>query len=329
MSKLVQEMKNLRENIEFLGESRRAYINDLKNEVKDSKDQTSSMVHNFGKTRAEKAKDAKISRKSFVSNMKSDVCDKLQSFEDDRVRMAKEMEKSLKNMVSDLHMNMNDMFAEFENERAVITKKVNTALQECVSQTKTFVAEMKNDVGEMKAAFSASHVESSKKEKKNRKDFVSNLKDDVSEMKKETQNMMQGFQEEAHDVHEAWNGCQTAKPSNKKRSSGIKGRETEEGDKKKDIKLTMSHEKPVITAKVDEIQNEKKQSSVNMPDDLSLIKGIGSGRQKKLNEAGIYTFEQMAECTPETLRSAIGDTLKLVPVEKWPEEAAKFGRKSI
>ncbi len=43
-------------------------------------------------------------------------------------------------------------------------------------------------------------------------------------------------------------------------------------------------------------------------DDLKLIKGVGPQIEKKLNTAGVYTFDQMSRLTTEQLQMILGGT---------------------
>jgi large subunit ribosomal protein L21 len=45
-------------------------------------------------------------------------------------------------------------------------------------------------------------------------------------------------------------------------------------------------------------------------DNLQAIKGVGPVISKRLNEAGIYTFEELAQLTPEELQEIIGPLSK-------------------
>jgi predicted flap endonuclease-1-like 5' DNA nuclease len=47
-------------------------------------------------------------------------------------------------------------------------------------------------------------------------------------------------------------------------------------------------------------------------DDLKVIKGIGPAIEKKLNNAGIHTFEALARLTAEELENILGNTRRLV-----------------
>ncbi len=46
------------------------------------------------------------------------------------------------------------------------------------------------------------------------------------------------------------------------------------------------------------------------PDNLTLIKGIGPVIAKRLNQAGIYTFEQLADLTLDEFEEALGNLLE-------------------
>jgi predicted flap endonuclease-1-like 5' DNA nuclease len=53
-----------------------------------------------------------------------------------------------------------------------------------------------------------------------------------------------------------------------------------------------------------------------VPDDLKVIKGIGTVIERKLNEAGIYTFEQLGNLTPSGLRRILGNTVERLADEE-------------
>jgi predicted flap endonuclease-1-like 5' DNA nuclease len=46
------------------------------------------------------------------------------------------------------------------------------------------------------------------------------------------------------------------------------------------------------------------------PDNLKVIKGIGPVIERKLNDAGIYTFEQLGNLTPAQLRRILGNSIE-------------------
>lgn len=62
-----------------------------------------------------------------------------------------------------------------------------------------------------------------------------------------------------------------------------------------------------------------------VPDDLTTIKGIGPKMQERLNQAGIYTFAQLAGSTAEGLRQAVGEEVsRIAKVEEWIEQAQEL-----
>ena len=70
---------------------------------------------------------------------------------------------------------------------------------------------------------------------------------------------------------------------------------------------------------------ESLQGSV---DDLTAIRGIGSTKQDRLNRAGITTYAQLAEATPEQVREALGKSSRGARVEECISRARELaGRK--
>ena len=53
-----------------------------------------------------------------------------------------------------------------------------------------------------------------------------------------------------------------------------------------------------------------------VPDDLKVIKGIGPVIERKLNDAGVYTFEQLGNLTASGLRRILGNTIERLSDEE-------------
>jgi predicted flap endonuclease-1-like 5' DNA nuclease len=64
--------------------------------------------------------------------------------------------------------------------------------------------------------------------------------------------------------------------------------------------------------------------AVVSPDDLTTIRGIGPVMLQRLNQAGIYTYAQLATSTPDELRQALREAARLAKVEEWIEQAQKL-----
>ena len=64
-------------------------------------------------------------------------------------------------------------------------------------------------------------------------------------------------------------------------------------------------------------KNKRSQQSKTRPirdragrDNLQAIKGIGPVISKRLNDAGVYTFEELAQLTPDELEEILGALIK-------------------
>lgn len=65
------------------------------------------------------------------------------------------------------------------------------------------------------------------------------------------------------------------------------------------------------------------QPAAVKPDDLKIIEGIGPKIERLLNEAGIFTFAQLASTEIETLHNLMQKAnLRIADPGSWPEQAA-------
>jgi predicted flap endonuclease-1-like 5' DNA nuclease len=62
-------------------------------------------------------------------------------------------------------------------------------------------------------------------------------------------------------------------------------------------------------------------------DDLKVIKGIGPGIEKKLNQQGIYSYRQISEFTPDSIKKLTEAILFFpgrIERDRWVEQASKL-----
>jgi large subunit ribosomal protein L21 len=68
--------------------------------------------------------------------------------------------------------------------------------------------------------------------------------------------------------------------------------------------------------------------TANTKDDLQVIKGIGPAIEKKLNNAGILTFESLAVLSTEQLENILGSTRRLVQEGNLISQAKKLAKRN-
>ncbi len=78
---------------------------------------------------------------------------------------------------------------------------------------------------------------------------------------------------------------------------------------------------PVSTAA--EVEPETPAAPAAAKDDLKRIEGIGPVMERVLNEAGIFTFAELAARTPEELQAILdaAGVRRITSPETWPEQA--------
>ncbi len=61
-------------------------------------------------------------------------------------------------------------------------------------------------------------------------------------------------------------------------------------------------------------------------DDLTSIRGIGIATQDRLYRAGIKSFSELAQSSPEKIRETLGKMARGAKVETWIEQAAGLSK---
>lgn len=75
-------------------------------------------------------------------------------------------------------------------------------------------------------------------------------------------------------------------------------------------------------------ENQNSRPAATIPDDLKVIKGIGPVIERKLNDADIYTFEQLGSLTAAQLRRILGNSIeRLSDEESLLQQARDLARR--
>lgn len=81
--------------------------------------------------------------------------------------------------------------------------------------------------------------------------------------------------------------------------------------------------------RANKLQNSPAQveTIIIIPDRLQKVKGIGDVYARELNEAGIYTFEDLANSTPQQILDIVKpEKWQDVEPQEWIEEAKSFAK---
>ncbi|TRZ52838.1 hypothetical protein D4S03_02790 [bacterium] len=126
--------------------------------------------------------------------------------------------------------------------------------------------------------------------------------EDVATLKSDTAAMLSEFQTEQSEARQVWSSI-TALMQQRRA-----GKPTAAPPPRPAVKKVVAPPPPVVEEGM-------------APDDLTVIRGIGVGMQRHLNEAGIYTYAQLAASTPKKLQRALGDVGRMAKVETWIAQA--------
>jgi len=201
--------------------------------------------------------------------------------------------------INDLMHNVAAMQSGFRNDHAEMAKKGQ-------DDREAFVSNLRSNVVEIQSNFRNDHAEMARK-------LIGDLGMFASDLNKTVAGLRQEFASDIEGAHQAWFG-QAPRERTTKKETKRKSREEE----------ARRLEEEAAEGEPEEVKAEPEKPEELIPDDLTEIQGIGTSRQKILNEAGLYTFAQFAKSTPEDLKRALGEMSKLVDVEKWIEQAKEL-----
>ncbi len=81
---------------------------------------------------------------------------------------------------------------------------------------------------------------------------------------------------------------------------------------------------PVLSASPEPPAELHHEVTEALYDDLTTIPGIGPALQRRLRNAGMGTYAQLAASTPESIRQCLGEVAQLAKVEDWIAAAQKM-----
>jgi predicted flap endonuclease-1-like 5' DNA nuclease len=198
--------------------------------------------------------------------------------------------------------------------RAHFRKEVaaeRSARNDMVRGLKDGIAVLKSDVAEMLAEFGRKRAEAKTQMRQDLSEFTLRLQSFVDDLGKQVIDMRKAFHRDRAqmiarmDDHLGQFMTSLKNGTARMKTRSIRQRAESKTPPKTDRgtfagqRNTQTHQKDVVQGK----------------DDLTCIPGIGSRREKLFNQAGIQSFAQLAQCTPEQLRHILGKQGGIVKVE--------------
>jgi predicted flap endonuclease-1-like 5' DNA nuclease len=361
MENLTNEMTRLRCDIDLLRESRSAFLAGLRGEVRGNREHAIRMVNEFRSDRISRTGADREGRKAFaanlcagvgdmlkdfreertesasetrgaleacvsevsrfVSDLKKDVQNTMAALHEDRVEMSRDTKENLEGFVSGLKADVENLLAEFKDDRASLSAETSAVLLDCVSSTRRFVSELKKDAQNTMAALIASRRQKTEADRRERESFIADLTQRVSALREHIQKVSKGFADDVSGARQAWTGVHRTQAPAEQNPATYTEETVQPGA---GLEFEEAGLQPAFEDTEEESGSEERPAESFVPDELTLIPGVGPGRERMLKEAGIYTFAQIAGSTPEGLRKALGEMGRLAPVEDWIEAAKRL-----
>jgi len=222
---------------------------------------------------------------------------------------------------------------------------------EMLQNLKKDVAELKNDVGEMLTDFGKKRSETRQQMQSELQDFTSHLRHFADDLGEQVVNMRKGFHRERTDMIDKMNenlgGFMAAlKNGVTQMKEEFKTQRIEAGKRIKgdlnafcgQLKAFSHHMETTVDTLLSQWRSDRQKgcnvceaensvvqdaeiSKRTASDDLTQIRGIGAKRQQLLNMAGINSYAQLAQSTPEQIMQILGAQGGSAQVDLWISDA--------
>jgi len=279
-----------------------------------------------------------------IGRIRKQVFDQLKISRRERLKQADELRKNLRTF------------------RAKMTEQVKDISQKDRSQRTAYITEFKKEVSHMMGSFRKDLMEQARGGQEDRAAYLFGIKESVDEMMQDMHQFRSGIVSDLATIREVWQGRDTEPPSDSKASNISVGDQWNDpqgghsddktGEKSSDNSDKEIRQDPVLES----VSNAEKvslpavntSSGIHDPDfskapviqetppplytggtdeavdDLTLISGIGPGRDQQLKKLGVYSFAQLAGCDPDTLYEELKRQVGLPSIIHWIEQAKEL-----
>lgn len=158
--------------------------------------------------------------------------------------------------------------------------------------------------------------------------LLSQVKKVTEPLLEEARRQVESLEEELKQHHRRYENLKSETDSMRKTADQLRAELAAEREREGALLAQQEEEK--IESKTTNPRTRFTMASGQKRDDLSLISGIGPGIHKKLNGIGIYTFQQIAEFTPDDIEM-VTQVLKVfkgrIGRDNWIGQAAALRKK--
>jgi len=202
----------------------------------------------------------------------------------------------------------------FKSDMARLNEEIaagRASRQDMLGCLKKRVAALKTDVGEMLSEFGKTRSETKAQIRSDLTDFTARLQSFADDLSEQVIEMRKGFhRQRAQMLARMDDNLEQFRTSLKTEVDQIKARSSRQRAQSE------NRARPDMDAFDGQIHvHPRKKNVEHDKNDLTRIPGIGSHREKLFNQAGIFSFAQLAQCDPAQLRQILGKQGRLVKVK--------------
>lgn len=304
MRKLAHEMTCLSDGIRNLREHRRESLAQTRESVGELRQEARSAMDNARAALVEMARESRSAREQFLKDLRADVQRTRSEARGLRERFRRSLAQTGEAARSDRQAFVEDLNSRVQELRASLLHHRSVATEQSRRELQEFLSELQSDVRELRGGSREARQEMAQTSASKRAAFMSEIVESTTTLRDQV----------ASDLKTARTAFFGPAPVELK---------VEEGRKRAERRHGRGQRK-----RTGRKQTQTKRAT-RRSDDLTAVSGIGPKMQQRLNEeAGIYTYAQLAAAEPENLCETFQGvrTATIRNVKRWAAEARKLAQ---
>lgn len=310
---LLGEIETARENMAQVQTQELAeHTEAVRNAARQLRDNAEGFVATIGQNREKSAALQAKHLNQETNKLRSGVSNFRKSINTAQDAMATKQRAQLNAAVNDLRATTAEILKNFEAELAQMATEQDAELTQDMQTLQAQVNALRENAVQFIADADKAHQEAAAALRQDLFEHRTGLEATVASIRAQFRNEHDQIRKDHAEARLIWTRLNTLLQN---RRAKQKGQQSESPAPVVEAPAPVSPPAPV--ASVAEVSVAPDLTAATPRDDLTLIHGIGHATQRRLNEAGIWTFVQLAAADEEQLRQTLGQLGRLAKVDEW------------
>ncbi|MCF8038924.1 MAG: hypothetical protein K9K79_06370 [Desulfohalobiaceae bacterium] len=309
-----------------------AFVHDLQSQVQDLQKKARADQTRLRQEFQSAVTASAEQRRQFVNSLRKESKQRAQSHRSELAQSKAKTEAllqatvhSVKSEVQALKNEVKDFLNQVHASRSQTRIQLHRELEDVRTRLRESNRSLSEDTAKMMSGFAQELQAQAQASQDARGQFVDHLQGSLTELRRQVEFLRASFVHDLHAASQAWKGEKREDAA----SSAPEPEFAEYGQTAPQAEEAPTHESMGFEQPQGPEQEETQAASSEFSpeqtgDDLTRIDGIGPGRKKQLNEAGIWAFSHLASMTVDQLQQVVGEHTRTKVLDRWIEQAKEL-----